>query len=189
MDNHVHLLLKAPTPVHLGHFMRVVNSQIARYINMVFERDSQAIRERYKSPMVGDGKYYRQVIQYIWTNRYKVNKRNPLQDPFCSASWRYTSDIIDAISDNPKEASLFRSLLDDHDHILDEKGMALVRAVKELLYDAIERLKEFSEKIYNHGHTIADKGGVEFRVELLKALRKERVPWVDPLSKPYFETI
>ena len=68
---------------------------------------------------------------------------------------------------NAKEAALFRSLLDDHDHILDEKGKALVRAVKELLYDAIERLEEFSEKIYNHGYTIADKVNVEFRVELL----------------------
>ena len=84
---------------------------------------------------------------------------------------------------------VFNEFIDDHDHILDEKGMALAGAVNELLYDAIERLKEFSEKIYNHGHTIADKGGVEFRVELLKALQKERLPWVDRLSIPYFETI
>ena len=70
MDNHAHLMIEAPSADHLGHFMRTVNSLLARYINRVFNRDSQAIRERYRSPIVGCGKYYRQLIQYIWTNLY-----------------------------------------------------------------------------------------------------------------------
>ena len=52
MDNHAHLLIKAESVEGLGHFMRNVNSQLARFINKVYNRDSQAIRERYKSPVI-----------------------------------------------------------------------------------------------------------------------------------------
>ena len=47
MDNHAHLLVKTETAEALGHFMRTVNSQLARFINNYHDRDSQAIRERY----------------------------------------------------------------------------------------------------------------------------------------------
>ena len=70
MDNHIHMLVKAPSSEHLGHFMRLVNSLVARYINHVFDRDSQAIRERYKSPMVGTGRYYRQLVMICQTCGY-----------------------------------------------------------------------------------------------------------------------
>ena len=37
--------------------MRTVNSQLARFINKFFDRDSQAIRERFKSPEITSDDY------------------------------------------------------------------------------------------------------------------------------------
>ena len=65
MDNHVHLFLTAATAECLGDFMRTVNSQLARHINSQFKRDSQAIRDRYKSPQVSTFAYAYKLIQYM----------------------------------------------------------------------------------------------------------------------------
>ena len=189
MDNHAHALMKAPSPEHLGHFMRTVNSLLARYINQVFERDSQAIRERYRSPMVGTGGYYRQLVQYIWTNRFKVDGRNPLTDPYCSASWRFDPRIISVVSDNDEEASLFASLLDDHEYLLEPGKSSISKMVKELLNEAIQKIVGLVDSVFMHSHTISSKDSIEFRAGLLKAFRRDRVPWKDPLDKPYFQTI
>ncbi len=58
MDNHAHFVLRTPTATNLGYFMRTVESQLARTINRHFKRDSQAIRERYKSPLISNTKYF-----------------------------------------------------------------------------------------------------------------------------------
>ncbi|MBP6218389.1 MAG: transposase [Oligoflexales bacterium] len=94
MDNHIHMLVQTTRAEHLGHFMRTVNSQLARHINKFFDRDSQAIREIYKSPMITNVRYVQNVQQYIWLNRYKVNKTRPDQDPFCSVSWRRNYTVL-----------------------------------------------------------------------------------------------
>ena len=188
LDNHAHALMQAPTPGHLSNFMRTVNSLLARYINQVFERDSQAIRDRFRSPMVGTGRYYRQLVQYIWTNRFKIDKRDPLLDPYCSAAWRFDRTIISQISYNAEETALLNSLLDDHDHLLKEEKSSVPRMVKELLSEAIQKILDLKESVFNHSHTISGKDSIEFRAGLLKAFRKEKIPWKDPLTKPFFQT-
>ena len=189
LDNHAHALMKAPSSEHLGHFMRTVNSQLARYINQVFERDSQAIRERYRSPMIGTGRYYRQLVQYIWTNRFKIDRRDPLLDPYCSASWRFDRKVIELVADNANEVVLLSSLLDDHEHLFDRNKSSIARLVKELLQEAIEKIVDLKESIFNHSHTISSSDSIKFRKGYLRAFRREKVPWKDPLVKPFIQAI
>ena len=102
LDNHAHFLVQARSAEDLGNFMRTVNSQLATMINKVFDRDSQAIKERYKSPLITNNSYLIKVMQYIWLNRYKVNKSRPDKDPYCSASWRLDPQAINRITRTPK---------------------------------------------------------------------------------------
>lgn len=61
MDNHAHILIKTEAVEGSGHFMRTVNSQLARYINKFHDRDSQEIREQYRSPVITATHYFIQV--------------------------------------------------------------------------------------------------------------------------------
>jgi len=180
MDNHVHLLLYVKNVEHLGHFMRTVNSQLARFINKMLGRDSQAIRERYKSPLITSGVYLKGVMQYIWLNRYKVNKQRPDTDPYCSASWRINPDIINTITDNVKMRQLLSTLLDRYDGFIEKLTVPVARFVRDLLNAALSKFHQLTDEIYENYHTIGDQMDVTFRTELLSAFRREHIPW--PLS-------
>lgn len=176
MENHAHLLLFVESVEQLGHFMRTVNSQLARFINKLLDRDSQAIRERYKSPLITGSIYLYQVMQYIWLNRYKVNKQRPETDIYCSASWRINPEVIAMIANNDKEHKLLSQLLDSYD-ILPEKIIGPVsRFVMKMLNAAISQLHMLNAKIYENSHTIGDDLDVRFRGELLSAFRREYIP-------------
>ena len=112
MDKHTHLLVESPNAEALGNFMRTVNSLLARYINHSFKRDSQAIRERYKSPLITSEKYFKQVMVYVWLNRFKVDKSDPTQDPYCSAAWRCHPQLLLNMAEDAKEKRLLEGLLD-----------------------------------------------------------------------------
>ena len=179
MDNHCHLLARARSAEALGHFMRNVNSQIARYVNKRNHRDSQVIRERYRSPLISSHDYALKTMQYIWLNRHKVNQSNPLFDPWCSVSWRHNPAIIGRIARSEKERHLLRTLL-DYDDVIYEKNVR--RFVLNLLNDALVRIREFVQGVYTHSHTIGDKASVEFRATILKAFRIEKNPWPGHIS-------
>ena len=177
LDNHAHLLVKAESTEALGHFMRTVNSLLARYINKFFKRDSQAIRERYKSPLIASMIYAQRVMQYIWLNRHKIDKSNPLKDPYCSASWRVNKIIPKFDLKDEEQASL--SALLDFDALL--YPSKLERFVQDLLNAAIGNLLELEASAMVHGHTIGDKEVVTYRSELMATFRRQRNPcpsWV-----------
>ena len=176
MDNHAHVLLKAKSTEALGHFMRTVNSLLAKYINRTFKRDSQAIRERYKSPLIASSRYVRKVMQYIWLNRFKVNKLNPLSDRYCSASWRINHGIIAKLRFNSDESLLIKSLL-DHDDLLYPASPKETRSfVRDLLNSALSIFCDRIDETMVHGHTIGDEESRGFRSELLSAFRRQRNP-------------
>jgi REP element-mobilizing transposase RayT len=177
MDNHIHMLLRPKTVEGLGCFMRTVNSLLARYINKTFNRDSQAIRERYKSPKIGTVKYLLRVIQYIWMNRYKETGRRPDQDPFSSASWRLDENIINRLTSDPKEQASLRGLLDSYDKLPLSIGSSVKHFVRSMIEKAIAEVKELTASIFEHGHTIADSDAISYRAELLSAFRREYIPW------------
>jgi len=177
MDNHAHLIVQAESAEHLGHFMRTVNSQLALAINSYFNRDSQAIRERYKSPVITNARYLVKVIEYIWFNRYKVSRLRPDRDMFCSASWRLNPKMINLITDKAEERDLLRSLLDSYKHLPISVGP--VRAfVRKVILEALSSLGTLDSAVYENSHTIGDRLDVGFRAELLSAFRRESIPWM-----------
>ena len=175
-DNHAHLIVRASDTANLGHFMRVVNSQLARYINVKYDRDSQAIRERYKSPLVTTGRYLIGLIGYIWMNRYKVTKQSPITDLYSSSAWRYNPSCVKRLANNEQELLLLQGLLDhDLDCYGDTKQQAAL--VRDLLNQEMSKVHG-KQEIYVHGHTIGDHKAVSFRTELLRAFRRDKVPIV-----------
>lgn len=174
MDNHAHLLVRAKSTEALGHFMRTVNSLLARYINRSLARDSQAIRERYKSPLVTSMRYCHKLMQYIWLNRHKTNpQHNPMRDRYCSASWRTNPAILNSFQMKNEDIEIIRSLLDMDEHIYPEK---IGRFVRDLLNAALGNASSGIFKDMIHGHTIGDTNAVSFRSELLNSFRRQKNP-------------
>jgi REP element-mobilizing transposase RayT len=187
MDNHAHLLIKAESVEGLGHFMRNVNSQLARFINKVYNRDSQAIRERYKSPVITTTHYFKKVRSYIWLNRYRVDKSSdPLKDLFCSASWHVLDNPAKLIGFKDKQLNLFVNFLEAPPDAPTSPERSVVRKFFRDLYTAaMSVIEKLESLVLCHGHTIGDKEVVDFRGEVLSSPRRERVPWVrtDPESQ------
>jgi REP element-mobilizing transposase RayT len=188
MDNHAHLLIKAESVEGLGHFMRTVNSQLARYINKHFQRDSQAIRERYKSPVITNTHYFKQVRSYIWLNRYRIDKTSdPLKDLFCSASWHVLDNTAKLLGFSGEQLKLFEDFLQpspDAPPPTSDRSK-VHKFFRGLLTAAISVIENLESHILCHGHTIGDKVVVTYRGELFSPSRRERVPWVksDPPSQ------
>ena len=176
LDNHAHMFLQAKDAEHLGNFMRTVNSQLARFINKRYHRDSQAIRERYKSPIITNIRYLHNLVGYIWLNRHKVDGSDPRVDRFVSLSWRLHYDMIKASFSNEKDADLLDQLLDSYDE-LPTKIDSSYRGLINFFNEAMKKSKDLIARIYENAHTIGDKADVEYRGEYLSSFRHQRVPW------------
>lgn len=180
MDNHAHFIFQVHSAEFLGHFMRTVNSQLARYINKKLGRDSQALRERYKSPLISNRSYLLNTIKYVFLNRHRIKKKScPRSDPYCSASWRI-NPLFKRI-ENPetsleKEQNLLAALLDSYEKL----GICLQNEekdfVKALISEAIESIKILVREIYTNIHTIGDKVIVEYRGQINSAYARGRSP-------------
>ncbi len=106
-----------PDAYAVGNFMRTVNSRLALAINKYFGRDSQAIRERYKSKIVTGPKYCLELIRYIYANRYKIGGVKPHFDRYCSAYWRMFKPykiITNPVNEEDQENNRLAMLLDDY---------------------------------------------------------------------------
>lgn len=180
MDNHAHMLVKTESAEALGHFMRTVNSQLARFINSYHNRDSQAIRERYKSPVITNTHYFNQVRSYIWLNRYRIDKSSdPSKDLFCSASWHLLDNPAKLIGFSKDQLSFFNNFLEPHpDAPVSSDPKRRRKFFRNLITAAISVIVEFETHILCHGHTIGDKEAVNYRGEVLSASTREHVPWV-----------
>ena len=175
MDNHAHLLVCAESVEYLGHFMRTVNSQLARFINKLEKRDSQAIRERYKSPLITNESYLKKTMQYIWLNRFQVNKKNPSTDPYCSVSWRLDASVQKLVCYDEKSEALIANLLDPYPQFL-MKPSLFRRFIRDLLNNGLSLAAQFLDAVFENSHTIGDETEVIFRGELLSAFQREYVP-------------
>lgn len=176
MDNHAHLLIKIPNQLSLSNFMRTVNSLLARFINKHFKRDSQAIRERFKSPIVSTESYFLKLMPYIWLNRFKVDGSKPQTDLYCSACWRLNTGCYSKIALNQEEEKLFEQLLDSYETANINPGKSVRRFILNLLNAAISKISTLNKEIFENSHTIGDREAVSFRSELLSAFRREAVP-------------
>lgn len=161
MDNHAHFILGVETADQLGNFMRTVNSQLARTINTAFNRDSQALRERYKSPVIDGDDYFIKTMQYIWLNRIRVEKKSrPQSDPYCSLSYRLANSNCEGILDNYSDIPVNLSASD----------------IPEIFRLAMKQIKDkvgsFSQQVFESSHTIASRITVEGRGEYLSAFTR-----------------
>ncbi len=177
MDNHAHLVIQTPGPEELGNFMRVVNSQIARFVNKFYGRDSHALKERYRSPIITNDVYMRRTLQYVWLNRYKVDGKDPKLDPYCSLSWKMHPRIFKKVFRRYKQAENLGTLLTSL-RKLPAPYAETYRELQDLLNEARGRIASLTKEIFQNTHTIGDDKAVKYRSELLSAFRKEYVPWV-----------
>ena len=141
------------------------------------KRDSQAIRERYKSPLITNAKYFKQVMVYIWLNRFKVDKSDPTKDRFCSAAWRCNPQLLLSMTEDTKEKKLLEGLLDELDYVYPTHPKELKRFVTDLLNAWIGSITALADFVNKSSHTVGDKPTIEFRNTLLKSMKKESVPW------------
>ena len=177
LDNHAHLLIESPSAEALGNFMRVVNSQLARYINHYFKRDSQALRERYKSPLITNIRYFKQVMVYIWLNRFKVDQSNPITDKYCSACWRCYPEILLSMADSDQEKLVLEKLLDHHDSILPTESKSKRRMIRDMIARWVGDIQTLSSSVNNSTHTIGDQHTLNYRNQLFQTLKKDTIPW------------
>ncbi len=177
MDNHAHMVIQTPGPEELGHFMRTVNSQIARFVNKFYGRDSHALKERYKSPIISNDIYMRRTLQYVWLNRYKVDGKDPKTDPYCSLSWKMHPRIFGMVFQKYKKAENLKSLLTSLKK-LPIPYTETYRELQDLLNEARSKIVSLTKEIFQNMHTIGDLVTVQYRSELLRASLREHIPWV-----------
>ena len=177
MDNHAHLIVKTPTAEHLGHFMRITNSLIARYVNKFYGRDSHALKERYKSPIITNHRYLKNCLQYLWLNRYRVDQSDPSLDPFCSLSWQINPQIITRTFSQYEKHHLLKNILTTLEK-LPVPIKETYRNLNDLLNEAKSKSKEFKTGIFQNSHTIGDVEVVAYRGQDLSSKRREYAAWI-----------
>ena len=180
MDNHAHMLVDTRNAECLGRFMRTVNSQIARYVNNHFERDSQVIRERYKSPVITNDQYFIKTQQYIWLNRFRVDGQRPEYDKFCSASWRLHPSLYKRFGSTEAELQKLGTMLKSYRHIPKPPTIPISRYIQDLINAAIGKTASLTSSTFENSHTIGDDLDISFRAELLNAFRRQHLPTAGP---------
>jgi REP element-mobilizing transposase RayT/phage antirepressor YoqD-like protein len=73
MDNHTHLLLTAENISVIAQYMKIVNSEYARYYNNENDRVGYVFRDRFKSEVIQDVKYLIHCLVYIHNNPVKAH--------------------------------------------------------------------------------------------------------------------
>lgn len=71
MDNHIHLLLKAPME-SISAAMRKLNATYAQYFNRIYDRVGHLFQDRFKSEPVESDEYFLTVLRYIHQNPQKA---------------------------------------------------------------------------------------------------------------------
>jgi hypothetical protein len=113
-------------------------------------------------------------------NRYKVSKKHPEEDYYCSAHWR--KHTPHKIIESPRgekelENNLLANLLDEYDEPGFAEESKKIDFFTKLINDAIKIIEEIlGNKIFESSHTIGDELTVKFRNELLRSLQRDRGP-------------
>ena len=180
MDNHYHFIIETPNSECLSNFMRTVNSQIALAVNDYHNRDSQALRERFKSPIIRGRKYLYKVMSYIWLNRVEVDKKHdPTKDRFNSLSWRLNGKAP-ILVDNEEEQELLDHLLSDYDQMYIEFPNDKLQLIRSLFIQAMQEIgrnvRAVMDPFFENYHTIASQVEFEYRQEVVNAFRRTKSP-------------
>ena len=180
MDNHCHLLLYVPDAECLANFMRTVNSRLARVINQHFDRDSQAIKERYKSPVITNETYLIRTMQYVWLNRFKVDGSRPERDRYCSAAWRLNPELCREFVNKKCGMNLLGTLLASYRSLPRVPGKPFSTWIRSLIESAIAKASSYLAEHFENHHTIGDAFAVKMRAEIVNAFRRTCLATADP---------
>ena len=72
MDNHAHLLLSAENITLIAEYMKIVNTEYARYYNSENNRIGYVFRDRFRSEVIRNEKYLVNCLAYIHHNPVKA---------------------------------------------------------------------------------------------------------------------
>ena len=72
LDNHAHLLLSAENISVIAEYMRIVNSEYARYYNETNNRVGYVFRDRFRSEVIQNEQYLLNCFAYIHNNPVKA---------------------------------------------------------------------------------------------------------------------
>lgn len=90
MDNHFHLVIQN-TSGRMSEFMRVLDGQYALHYRGALKGKGYVFQDRYKSILIGEGKYLRTVIIYVLLNPVRGGiTRNPYEYRWSSICEYYT---------------------------------------------------------------------------------------------------
>lgn len=159
LDNHVHFVLWVKDQKQLSAFLQATNSQISKYINKTFEKDSAAIKDRFRSPMIQNEKSLFQVVAYIAFNAYRAFKVRPEDYRYCSIYYQLKG-LKDPLVDSFEKVGI---------HV----GPSIKNFIKNILDLCGEKFlnkTEDSEISVIHPHSIGDLTYVQERKEYFKLL-------------------
>ena len=72
MENHVHLMLKPTESTDLSALMQWINSMFTRRHNALYGTIGSLWRGRFRSEIIENDQYRRNVILYIWSNPHSI---------------------------------------------------------------------------------------------------------------------
>lgn len=72
MDNHIHLLIQPNEVQELGRIMSRISTTYAQYFNKTYERVGHLFQDRFRSEVVEDEDYFKQLLSYIHNNPVKA---------------------------------------------------------------------------------------------------------------------
>ena len=156
MSNHIHLLVCVEDRQRFSFFMRHANSIIGRTINKFFSKRSQAIEDRYKSPVIEDESYCLNTITYIWSNptRAGIVPSGKPEDYYWSSLYRRARGLRDPLVDGYEEIEKLVGYLPG-------AGKSVQRFVRELLDRCREEGDFLVAEVYESLHSV---GSDEFRL-------------------------
>ena len=91
MGNHAHLLLSAENIALIAEYMKIVNSEYARYFNNENDRIGYVFRDRFRSEVIQNEQYLLNCLAYIHNNPVKAGIVKNAQDYYYSSYKNYLS--------------------------------------------------------------------------------------------------
>jgi len=101
MPNHVHLIIQVVKPNSLGNIMKCINLSYAVYFNAKYNKVGHLWQGRYKSKIIGGGKYLLECVNYTEANPVRAMLTKTINDyPWSSFSLRMQDNKL--IDDLPQ---------------------------------------------------------------------------------------
>lgn len=102
MSNHPHITGYVSNKKNLSDFLRIVNSQFARYYNLVRKRRGQLVMDRFKSPVIDSQGELLKVMYYIDLNPKRAGMIKHPSEYQCSSFAHYAFGKPDPLITEPQ---------------------------------------------------------------------------------------